>query len=60
MWALLCASAAAEPTQLGAPAESGPWGLGGAYMFGFLGGFALFGVGVAMRIRKSHLAEMGT
>jgi hypothetical protein len=56
-WAGLVNQAAAESAR--AADESGPWGFGGSYLFGFFAGFAIFAMGVAWRMRKSHLAESG-
>jgi hypothetical protein len=59
MWASLGGSAAAAPTIAAMPSDSG-LGLGGAYLFGSLAGLALFGVRLALDVRKRHLAEHGT
>ncbi|MFT3928341.1 MAG: hypothetical protein QM778_37785 [Myxococcales bacterium] len=57
MWTCLASKVAAE-SEPAATSNWGPWGLGGCYLFGFFAGFAIYGFGVAMRSRKSHLAEV--
>jgi hypothetical protein len=66
-WVIEAASACAMWASLAAPvlADAGEkpvtnadaFGYGGAYLFGFLGGLALFGLRLAINLRKAHLKE---
>jgi hypothetical protein len=58
MWASLSAHALADAGEAPVPSADA-WGYGGAYLFGFLGGLALFGLRLAIQSRKTHLAEFG-
>jgi hypothetical protein len=60
MWVTMAAGVRADAGGSEAAAASGgPWGLGGAYLFGFLLAFVFLGVGLALNIRKNHLTENG-
>ena len=57
-WLAASGLACADAGVPGADAGSG-LGLGGAYLFGLIAGFAMFGIRYALEVRKSHLAAFG-